>query len=103
MKSRPATMHTAAAVLRWAAVLVLSLTGDEARAQAGVATAPEGQVATTPAVQSGTLEAKLTKEFFEAVQFAVWDRVIPGATWWVEHRGGTVHGAYGLPDSARPS
>ncbi|RBP38507.1 CubicO group peptidase (beta-lactamase class C family) [Roseimicrobium gellanilyticum] len=53
-----------------------------------------GQTAATPPLQQ--LDSKYTREFSKAIHQAVWDRVIAGATWHVEHRGVWREGCYGF-------
>jgi CubicO group peptidase (beta-lactamase class C family) len=42
------------------------------------------------------LDSKYTREFSSAIHQAVWDRVIAGATWHVEHDGRWREGCYGF-------
>ncbi|HSI64288.1 MAG TPA: serine hydrolase domain-containing protein [Candidatus Saccharimonadia bacterium] len=57
-------------------------------------TAAHGQTqAQTP---PQTLDSKYTREFSSAIHQAVWDRVIAGATWHVEHQGRWREGSYGF-------
>jgi CubicO group peptidase (beta-lactamase class C family) len=57
-----------------------------------------------PAEEKGAVPLK---DFRAAIQQAVWDRVISGATWWVEHEGQASHGCYGyrikVPEKERIS
>ena len=42
------------------------------------------------------LDPAKTRDFVTAIQQAVWNRVIPGATWWVESAGQSAQGCYGF-------
>lgn len=58
--------------------------------------AAQGKAATMPAPPSTTLDSKYTRDFNAAIQQAVWDRVIAGATWHAEHQGRWREGCYGF-------
>jgi CubicO group peptidase (beta-lactamase class C family) len=49
-----------------------------------------------PALPDKKLDGKYTREFSAAIHQAVWDRVIAGATWQVEHNGCWREGSYGF-------
>lgn len=56
--------------------------------------AVHGETPLAPAEQK--LDSKYTREFSAAIHQAVWDRVIAGATWHVEHAGHWREGSYGF-------
>lgn len=58
--------------------------------------AAQAQAATAPAPPSTTLDNKYTRDFSSAIQQAVWDRVIAGATWHAEYQGRWREGCYGF-------
>jgi CubicO group peptidase (beta-lactamase class C family) len=58
--------------------------------------AAQGQAATVPSPPSTTLDKKYTRDFHAAIQQAVWDRVIAGATWHAEREGRWREGCYGF-------
>lgn len=53
------------------------------------------QSSSQPQPKKAPLELRYTRDFSAAIHQAVWDRVIPGATWWVEHRDAFSQGSYG--------
>ena len=58
--------------------------------------AVHGQTQKETPVQPPPLDSKYTRDFSAAIQQAVWDRVIAGATWHVEHQGRWREGSHGF-------